>query len=143
MERAIGMSGGLGVRKIATPIDKKYVRRNRLRWGYFWGWLTVTLAKLFTKLTSIPTITSELRGRVRRTDGSWLDLGVLGRRVVTDAGVAFLVDDWDDDSQDITDMNYHGCGTDNTAENASDTALGAECTTVLNPNDTRARSQGQ
>jgi hypothetical protein len=34
-----------------------------------------------------------------------------GPNTVTDAGVAFLVDDWDDDTTDITTMNYHEMGT--------------------------------
>jgi hypothetical protein len=33
---------------------------------------------------------------------------------VTDAGVAFLVDDWDNNAQDITTMNYHEMGTGGT-----------------------------
>jgi hypothetical protein len=34
-----------------------------------------------------------------------------GANTVTDAGVAFLVDDWDDNTTDITTMNYHAMGT--------------------------------
>jgi hypothetical protein len=55
--------------------------------------------------------------------GRMEDLGLLGMRVVTDAGVAFLVDDWDGDTTDITTMNYHDSGTGGTAENQTDTTL--------------------
>ncbi len=58
--------------------------------------------------------------------GRMIDLGLLGQRVVTDAGVAFLVDDWADDTKDITNMNFHDSGTDGTAENANQTNLIAE-----------------
>jgi hypothetical protein len=40
------------------------------------------------------------------------------------------VDDWDDDTTDITTMNYHACGTGTTAESASQTALVTEATTI-------------
>ena len=68
----------------------------------------------------------------------WTDYGVLSNRVVTDAGVAFIVDDWDNNGQDLTTLNFHGCGTGTAAEAAGDTALGTESTTQLNPNNTRA-----
>jgi len=50
----------------------------------------------------------------------------LSRRVVTDAGVAHLVDDWDNNAGDITNFNAHGNGTGTTAEAASQTALVTE-----------------
>lgn len=61
--------------------------------------------------------------KIIRADGSVIDLGPVGMRVVTDAGVAFLVDDWDDNTTDITLMNFHDSGTGVTAENAADTVL--------------------
>lgn len=64
-------------------------------------------------------------------------LGMLGNKAITDAGVAALVDQWDGGSAILANFNYHGSGTTNTAENANQTALAAECTTALNPNNTR------
>lgn len=58
-----------------------------------------------------------------------IDLGLIGARVVTDAGVAFLVNDWNNNTKDITNFNAHGMGTGNTAEAASDTALVTEVET--------------
>lgn len=112
--------------------------KNAMRWGYVQGLMSTYVAKAVSKFFAIGTFTSELAIRVKLANGEWVDYGVVGRRVVTDAGVAFLVDDWDDDTTDITDFNYHGVGSDNTAENASDTALGTEYTTEINPNSTRA-----
>ncbi len=64
-------------------------------------------------------------------------LGLASTRVVTTAGAGFIVDAWQN-SVELEIMKYHGIGTDNTAENVADTALGAELTTEYNPNSTRA-----
>jgi hypothetical protein len=71
-------------------------------------------------------------------DPAIIDYGFLSARVVTDTGVAFLVDDWDANGQDISTMNFHGCGTGTNAEAVGDTALQTESTTILNPDSTRA-----
>lgn len=79
---------------------------------------------------------------VIRASGQVEHLGLLSTQVITDAGVAFLVDDWDVNTAsatfDITTLKYHGCGTGTGAESASDTTLGTESTTDLNPDSTRA-----
>ena len=126
--------------------------RNKTRFAFWFGWLVVTLAKLFSRMTGIVTITSELRARVNRggrvvynddgsvlkvVGGEWTDYGVLSRRVVTNAGVAFLVDAWQN-TVELENMKYHGVGTGSTAENVTDTALVTESTTVINPDSTRA-----
>ena len=79
-----------------------------------------------------------LYATVIRANGQIEHLGLLSTKLITDAGVAFLVDDWDNDAQDITSMHFHGCGTGTNAESASDTALQTESTTALNPDSTRA-----
>jgi len=79
-----------------------------------------------------------LYATVIHADGSIEHLGLLSTKSITDAGVAFLVDDWDANGQDITTMNFHGCGTGTNAENVTDTALQTESTTALNPDSTRA-----
>lgn len=71
------------------------------------------------------TMHGELRGELIHSDGGSLDLGLLGKRVVTDAGVAYLVDDWDGGANDFSSMNFHDSGTGAVAENVTDTALGA------------------
>ena len=79
-----------------------------------------------------------LYASVLRADGRIEHRGLIGTKVITDAGVAFLVDDWDANGQDISTMNFHGCGTGAAAEAVGDTALGTESTTALNPDSTRA-----
>lgn len=61
-------------------------------------------------------------------DGARQDLGLLSTKVVTDAGVAYLVDAF----QNLTEpenMKYHGTGTGTTAEAANQTALVTEVAT--------------
>lgn len=79
-----------------------------------------------------------LHATVFRADGTIEHLGLISTKLITDAGVAFLVDDWDNNGQDITTMNFHGCGTGTNAEAVGDTALQTESTTALNPDNTRA-----
>lgn len=69
-----------------------------------------------------------LRGIVRHADGSITDYGVLSRRVVTTAGVGFIVDAFQN-LVELENMKFHGFGTGTNAENASDTALQTELTT--------------
>lgn len=131
------MGGVLHARKIKRPVAPLSWRvRNALRWTYIWGVITVAAAKLFTKVTGVPTITSQLAVKVNRGQG-WVDYGVVSRRVVTDAGVAFIVDAWQN-TVELENMKYHGVGTGTTAEAANQTALITESTTALNPDSTRA-----
>jgi hypothetical protein len=81
---------------------------------------------------------SRLHATIYRADGTMEHLGLLSTRVITDAGVTFLRDDFNNNAQDITTMNFHGCGTGTTAEATGDTALVTESTTALNPDNTRA-----
>ena len=118
--------------------------RNAARWSFVRGWLCNWLAHWFTRLTQIPTMTAQLSIRVRRAGGEWVDYGVVCYRVVTNAAVAYMVDDLDSaaGSADISNWQYHGCGTGTTAENVTDTSLETESTTALNPDSTRATGTG-
>lgn len=65
------------------------------------------------------------------------DHGIVSRRVVTNAGVAFIVDAFQN-SVEVESLHFHGIGTGVAAEAVGDTALGTELTTEYNPNSTRA-----
>ena len=84
-----------------------------------------------------------LWGAVLRPDGKVMDLGLMSCRVVTDAGVGFLIDSL----QGLVEpelMRYHGLGTSSAAENVNQTALTTELTTQYTPANTRATgSQGE
>lgn len=69
--------------------------------------------------------------------GEPLDLGLASMRVVTTAGVNFLVDALQG-SVEPEILKYHGLGTGTNAEASADTALQTELSTAYNPNDTRA-----
>lgn len=71
------------------------------------------------------TPVGRLHAVVVRSDGSQEALGLISTKVVTDAGVAFLVDAM----QGITEpevLRFHASGTGTTAEAASQTALVTE-----------------
>lgn len=69
-------------------------------------------------------------------DGEITELGLASMRVVTTAGVNFLVDSLQGTVEPEI-LKYHGIGTGGTAESSSDTALVTESTTALNPDSTR------
>jgi hypothetical protein len=64
------------------------------------------------------------------------DYGVVSRKVITDAGVAFLVDAFQNTTE-LENLKYHGIGTGGTAESAAQTALVTEITTEYSVNSTR------
>lgn len=136
--------GDLGIkviRKNGSTFDWQILLwklQNWLRLGFIKGWIAKHLVGPFANMFGLMTGIAELGIVVKRADGSVEDLGIVGYRVITDAGVAFLVDDWDNNGTDLTTMNYHGCGTGTNAEAAGDTALQTESTTALNPDSTRA-----
>lgn len=75
----------------------------------------------------------ERPGQRRRRD----DYGVVSRKVVTDTGVALVVDALDNTTA-TADVRYHGVGTGTTAEGPTQTALVTELSTAYNPDSTRA-----
>lgn len=134
----VSMRGRLAAKVIrAQRPSLSWKFKNNLRPSFVYGLLVNLLAKGFSKLTGIVTLTSELSVRAR-IDGQWINYGVVCRRVVTNAGVAYIVDDWDGGANIIDNLNYHGVGTGGTAEAVGDTALVTESTTALNPDSTRA-----
>jgi hypothetical protein len=64
----------------------------------------------------------ELALTVIRADGRIEPLGVVSRRVITNAGVAFMVDAFQN-LVELEAMNFHEVGTGSTAEAVGDTAL--------------------
>jgi hypothetical protein len=61
------------------------------------------------------------------------DFGLTSRKVVTDTGVAFIVDAFQN-LVELENMKFHGIGTGSTAEAASQTALVTELTTQYTGN---------
>jgi hypothetical protein len=65
------------------------------------------------------------------------DYGIVSRKVVTDTGVGFLVDAFQNLTE-IENMKFHAIGTGTNAEAVGNTALQTELTTQYNPDNTRA-----
>ena len=66
-----------------------------------------------------------------------IDYGTVGYKVVTDTGVAFIVDAFQN-IVELENMKYHGIGTGSTAEGAGESALVTELTTEYTPDNVRA-----
>lgn len=134
-----GFSGSLSIKVIRAPRAPLTWRiRNTLRRSFIKGWLAVKWFAPLANHFGLMVIWGELLITLIKRDGQRISYGVVSRRVVTDAFVAYVVDDWDGGANVIDNFNYHGCGTGVGAEAAGDTALGTECTTALNPDNTRA-----
>ncbi|MCB0109758.1 MAG: hypothetical protein KDE53_27740 [Caldilineaceae bacterium] len=102
--------------------------RNRLRPSYWLGWLFTHMARLFSYVTGIVTITTELRLLQQLGDGTIIDYGTVGYRKVTDAGADYMAGDFNTGANDISLFNFHGVGTGSNAENTTDVALQANVT---------------
>ncbi len=98
---------------------------------------------LTARALRLPIVYGALWLRVIRADGQQVDLGLASLRVVTTAGMNYLVDAL----QNLTELEafkYHGIGTGTNAEASSDTALQTELTTQYTPDGTRATgTQGE
>lgn len=139
VNRTLRPAGNLTVRHIRAPKAPLAWRvKNALRWNYIKGWIAYHLIAPFASWWGVMTAIATLEAKLIKADGTIIDYGTLSYRVITDAGVAYLVDDWDAGANDINLLDFHGCGTGVGAEAAADTALGTESTTILTVDSTRA-----
>lgn len=98
------------------------------------------VAQLIDELTSTTFVTSSLALKVIRgprslfgEPGAVENHGIVSHRVVTTAGVNFIVDAFQN-SVELEIMKYHGLGTGSTSEVSGDTALVTELTTEYTGN---------
>jgi len=125
MQSQLALKGKMTARHIKAPGPGLWWKVRNL--VHLWrGWWRHAIAKAL----GIGHFYGRLYARLVRADGTVVNYGLISTRLITDVGVAFLVDDWDDDTTDITTMNFHACGTGVGAEAAGDTALGTESTTI-------------
>lgn len=96
------------------------------------GLRRVALARTF----GIAHVYGALYLEVIRADGTRVSLGLASLRVVTDAGVAYLVDALQN-TVEPENLKFHGFGTGTTAEAASQTALVTEESTQYATDNTR------
>lgn len=101
-----------------------------------WQAAKVAVACMVGRACGTPVMYGRLALRLTRADGRVLDLGIASYRVVTTAGVNFLVDAFQGTVEPEI-MKYHAFGTGNTAEAVGDTALVTELTTQYATDNTR------
>lgn len=112
------------------------IRNWRAHWRAFWLGSYIVLEGLAARAISfaVTGVPGQAFGRIRaegRLDavlirnGERIDLGCLGRRVVTTAGVNYMRDDFaaGAGSADISNFKFHDSGIGTTAEAIGDTAL--------------------
>jgi hypothetical protein len=95
---------------------------NRLR-----GWKAEILPYVARKI-GFMTAYATLEVKVIRVNGAVEDYGIVSRRMITNNGVAFIVDAHLGTTE-MENLNFHGMGTSSTAEAQADAALGAEVET--------------
>lgn len=106
---------------------RDYTRQNRRNAQYPLS-VRATLAVVKALRLPVGLMQSELQATITRADGTREDLGVISRRVITTAGVNFIVSAHQNTAE-LENINFHGMGTTNTAEATTDTALVAEVET--------------
>ncbi len=122
---ALGLSGQLGMKVIRggvkAPLAWKI--RNQLRMGYIKGWLAAKIAGPIANLFGVTTIMGELTAIKYLADGTYIDYGVLDRRVVTTAYCTFMCLQHDTESSEVGDFKFHDSGVGTTNPAVGDTAM--------------------
>jgi len=101
------------------------------------GWKRLVVAELARRYTRMPYLLGTLKLKVLRASGEEVDLGLASLRVVTTAGVNFLVDALQGTTEPEL-LRFHAIGTGTTAESTGQTALVTELTTQYSTDNTRA-----
>lgn len=113
---------------------------NAWRWRnlpHLWSGLwRVLLARLVARVTHLPVLYGTLTLVVVRANGERVPLGLAGLKLVTTAGVNYLVDAFQG-TVEPENLKYHGFGTGTNAEAVGDTALQTEETTQYAADNTR------
>lgn len=120
----IGIRGGVTARLIQrerAPLSWRV--RNTMRVAFVVGWLGYHLGHLYSKVFGAPVMLGRLDAAIKRRDGSVIDYGCVGYRVVTTAFVTFVVDQLQTETSVFGDFKYHDSGVGVTAENVANTAI--------------------
>lgn len=116
-------------RGLSEEVNEYRLRNLRNIWR---GAKKVVAAQAF----GVPTMVGSLHLTLWRGGDFPVELGCVSLRVVTSAGVGFIVDAFQN-LVELENMKYHGYGTGTTAEASGDTALVTELTTEYVSNGTR------
>lgn len=120
----VGFRGSLSMKLIKAPkAPISWRLKNTLSVPYIKGLLAVKLGVPLARLFGLMTAYGRLEAVLIRADGTKVNLGVLGHRVVTTAFVNFVVDQLQTETSVFGDFKYHDSGVGATAENVTDTAI--------------------
>lgn len=97
--------------------------KNFFRKSYIKGLAQTLSANINVKLFGGVALVSSLNATLIKGNGDNFELGVVSRRVVTSAFVAFVVDQLQTESSVFGDFKYHDSGVGTTAENSADTGI--------------------
>lgn len=124
MEGRISLGGTLAAKKISAQRPSlSWKLSNVLRWSYIKSLVGVTVAKALAHRFGLLTAYAELEAVHIKANGEKVQYGVVSRRVVTNAFVAFVVDQLQTETSVFGDFKFHDSGVGTTAEAAGDTAI--------------------
>lgn len=144
----LGTVAPVGTLDLVRTVDLGDLATRRVQRAPFWwrlknvlqhkwrGLPAVYAARVLGRVFGLVYFESALSLKLFKADGTVIDYGVVSHRVVTTAGVNFIVDAFQN-TVELENMKYHGFGTGGTAEASGDTTLVTELTTQYNPDSTR------
>lgn len=116
--------GDLAIKVIRTPrADLRWKLSNVLTWKYIKGWFAKFIGMPIAQKVGVLVALGELEATLIKENGVKVHYGVLSRRVVTDAFVAFVVDQLQTETSVFGDFKFHDSGVGVTAEAAGNTAI--------------------
>jgi hypothetical protein len=123
-EGLLKTNGTLSARKVSAKHAPLLWRiGNALRWEFIKAWFAVCFVLPFARMFGLLTGYGKLEAVLVRANGERINYGVLSYRVVTDAFVAFVVDQLQTETSVFGDFKFHDSGVGTTAENAANTAI--------------------
>lgn len=125
MSNKLGMKGALRTRMFKTirSVPLGWKLRNSLRWPYLRGQVAYHLGLPLSGLLGHVSAIGSLYALVKHADGTQVNYGLLGRRSVTTAFCAFVVDQLQTETSVFGDFKFHDSGVGTTAENITDTTI--------------------
>lgn len=123
-EGRMSLGGNLSTRLIRAPgPGLRWRLSNYLRWSFIKSWLAVMVLLPIARAFGLMTAYGELRAVLIKADGTRVNYGLLGLRVVTTAFVSFVVDQLQTETSVFGDFKYHDSGVGTTAEANGDTGI--------------------
>jgi hypothetical protein len=124
MNGSLSTSGNLAAKLIKAERPALSWRvRNALRPAFIRGLLAVKVGVPLARALGLMTAYGKLEAVLIRADGSKVNFGVLGWRVVTTAFVNFVTDQLQTETSVFGDFKFHDSGVGSTAEAIGDTAM--------------------